>query len=306
MADKNRAVKGDVSGSVNDRAANDHETRPDPKNAPLGTPDELITPEIKKHRATLESNPASRVFATLAELYRKQGMFDEAIGLCIKGLKHHPDYLSGRVVLGLAYLDKGMLREAAEELERVVSSKPDHLMAARALADVMLADGNTERAAYYFNRVLTLAPADPEVTKKLESLAAPPDIPTILPEADEPPPDEIIEGEGLEIIESGGSSSDDSGDAPIIKDIRETLEDDGGDLSADELSDILIGAERRIHAIALPPDTVPTPEHVTPAAGIGSLPLYRAVARLPIGIGIPDLDGTVHYANRAASESHGW
>ncbi len=83
-------------------------------------------------------------------------MYDEAIGLCLKGLKHHPDYLSGRVVLGLAYFDKGMIREAAEELERVVSAKPDHLMAAKALGDVLLQSGDIQRAKYYFERVLSL------------------------------------------------------------------------------------------------------------------------------------------------------
>ena len=82
--------------------------------------DDAVTPEIKKYQAMLETNPASRVFASLAELYRKQGMLDEAISLCLKGLKAHPAYVSGRVVLGRAYFDKGLVREAAQELEKVV------------------------------------------------------------------------------------------------------------------------------------------------------------------------------------------
>ena len=37
------------------------------------------TPEMIKYEEMLEKNPASRVFAPLADLYRKAGMIDEAI-----------------------------------------------------------------------------------------------------------------------------------------------------------------------------------------------------------------------------------
>ncbi len=295
-----------------------------PPGSPLGITDQHITPEIKKYRAMLDENPTSRVFATLGELYRKQGMHDEAIGLCLKGLKHHPDYLSGRVVLGLAYFDKGMVREAAEELERVVSAKPDHLLAAKALGDVLLMSGDVQRAKYYFERVLSLAPDDLDIKKKLEPMAAQ-RRPAAAPRAKgakapfaapAPVSDEIIEGEGLEIIEGDATPLDDVRDAQIVGKDEETLVVSGIDLSVEEMSDILITAEQQIYEIekmhaptdeAGPPASpVPMPEIRTRAAATGVLPLYRAIEHLQIGIVITDLDGTVHYANRAAAESHGW
>lgn len=320
MAAKTRGSKNNDPGAVNGGPAGSQgqDTRPDRELASLGVPEELMTPEIKKYQAMLGSNPTSRVFATLAELYRKQGMYDEAIGLCIKGLKHHPDYLSGHAVLGLAYFDKGMLREAAGELERVVSANPDHLMATRALGDIMLAEGDNRRATDYFTRVLTLAPDDEDIRKKLESMNAgrdsaigsPPDRPGPPVTADTPPPEEIIEGEGLEIIEAEAASPDVAADARIIKGIRETLEGGGIGLSVDEMSDILVSDEEQILRIAAPyrrpvgAQTAPGTRMQVSAADLP--PLYRAIEHLQIGIVITDLDGTVHYANRAASESHGW
>jgi PAS domain S-box-containing protein/diguanylate cyclase (GGDEF)-like protein len=293
-----------------------------PPSPALGTTDELITPEIRKYRAMLDENPASRVFAPLGELYRKQGMHDEAIGLCLKGLRHHPDYLSGRVVLGLAYFDKGMIREAAEELERVVAAKPDHLMAAKALGDVLLMSGNIKRARLFFERVLALAPDDLDIKKKLEpmktvhdSAAVSEKDKTARPVISEPAPEDIIEGEGLEIIEAGSPTPDAVEEAQIVPEDEETPDINGIDLSADEISDILVNAEQQIHEIETmqpPPDAVGdagplrAPDTRMFAAAGGVLPLYRAIDHFQIGIAITDLDGTVHYVNRAAAESHGW
>ncbi len=290
---------------------------------PLGTPADLITPEIKKYRAMLDENPASRVFATLAEVYRKQGMHDEAIGLCLKGLKYHPDYLSGRVVLGLAYFDKGMVKEASEELERVVSEKPDHLMATKVLGDVLLMNGDIERAKYYFERVLSLAPDDLDVKKKLEPMRTGRGPSAESPRAKKAPPspsppeahDEIIEGEGLEIIESSDTPTDDMPQAQIVPVQDDPEEGVGISLSADEITDILVRTEKQIGEIEAKRDAPARPEPqpavsrapaFRSAAAGGVVPLYRAVERLQIGIVITDLDGTVHYSNPAAAAAHGW
>ena len=66
----------------------------------------------------LVEDPNSRVFAPLAEAYRKSGMLDEAIQVCLEGLKIHPTYISGRVALARAYYEEKMLGEAKEEFEK--------------------------------------------------------------------------------------------------------------------------------------------------------------------------------------------
>jgi Flp pilus assembly protein TadD len=94
------------------------------------------TPRIEELRRRVEKDPASIVFAQLAEELRRAGDDQDAIRVCRAGLAHHPAYLSARVTLGRALLAAGQLEAARTELERVVQAAPDNLAARRALADV--------------------------------------------------------------------------------------------------------------------------------------------------------------------------
>ncbi|GEM_PF-2462763 len=138
--------------------------------APLGTG--VITPEMEKYQSMLAKNPNSRVFASLAECYRKQGMLDEAIHLCIDGVKKYPNYMSGRVALGRAYFDKGMIKEAKEELEKVVSVTPNNIVANKVLGDVHLLEEDIDKAGVFFGKVLSMSPEDEEVAAKVEDIKA--------------------------------------------------------------------------------------------------------------------------------------
>lgn len=109
--------------------------------------DAPIPPEINKYLSILSKDPNSIVFAPLAEAYRKAGMLDEAIATAKDGLQLHPNYLSGLVALGRAYYDKGMLREAEEELERVVNIAPDNIVATNILAEIRQSSGEGKKEA---------------------------------------------------------------------------------------------------------------------------------------------------------------
>lgn len=94
------------------------------------------TARIEELRRRVEKDPASIVFAQLAEEYRRAGAYEDAIRVCRMGLAHHPSYLSARVTLGRALLEAGQFEAARNELEQVVQAAPDNLAAIRALADV--------------------------------------------------------------------------------------------------------------------------------------------------------------------------
>ena len=47
----------------------------------------------------------ARIFAPLAEAYRKAGLVDEAIEVAREGLRIHPNFVGGRVALGRALFD---------------------------------------------------------------------------------------------------------------------------------------------------------------------------------------------------------
>ena len=143
------------------------EVTPPPSTSPLSF---TKTPEMIKYEQMLENNPSSRVFAPLADLYRKAGMVDEAIALALQGVEKYPKYLSGRVSLGRAYFDKGMYDEARDEMERVVKITPDNLLANKVLGNIYMATGDHAQAAGYLERVLMFAPDDEEASRLLESI----------------------------------------------------------------------------------------------------------------------------------------
>ncbi|MBA3885363.1 MAG: tetratricopeptide repeat protein [Acidobacteria bacterium] len=94
------------------------------------------TPRIEELRRRVQRDSASIAFAALAEEYRKQGRFNEAIETCTAGLQRHPAYLSAHVTLGRALLETGRCDEAQEELEHVLRVAPENLAAIRGLAEI--------------------------------------------------------------------------------------------------------------------------------------------------------------------------
>ena len=113
------------------------------------------TPRIKRIeriedlRRRAESDPASIVFAALAEEYRRAERFEEAIATCRAGLEHHPSFLSARVTLGRALIEVGELEEAKDVLEHVVNAAPENLAAIRALADIHSRQGELDEEKVY-------------------------------------------------------------------------------------------------------------------------------------------------------------
>lgn len=87
-------------------------------------------------RRRLRKDPASIVFAHLAEELRRAGRCREAVHVCRTGLQTHPEYVSARVTLGRALIALGQLDEAAVELGMVRSAAPENLAAARALEEI--------------------------------------------------------------------------------------------------------------------------------------------------------------------------
>ena len=101
--------------------------------------------EIGKYLDILAKDPNSRVFAPLAEAYRKAGLFDDAVEIALEGLKVHPNYLGGRVALGRAYFEKKQYAEAAAEMQKVAKSAPDNIIAHRVLGQIAYQQNDLRR-----------------------------------------------------------------------------------------------------------------------------------------------------------------
>ena len=95
---------------------------------------------------------------------------DEAINICREGLEHHPDFFGGRVALAKCYIDKKWWDEARGELERVIATVPENLLAQRLLGDIYLALQNRPSALHCYKMALLLSPNDVALTEKVHAL----------------------------------------------------------------------------------------------------------------------------------------
>lgn len=152
-----------------------------------------LPPEVDKYLAALVKDPRSKAFVPLADAYRKAGMIDQAIQVAKDGLKFNPNYISGRLVLGRCYFEKGMLKEAEEELTKVTKVNQENADAQRLLAKIREKTGRIDEAIKTWDIVLTLSPGDTEAKQKLEELKQylkkeePPK--PVVEERKEPPPE---------------------------------------------------------------------------------------------------------------------
>ncbi|NBV50981.1 tetratricopeptide repeat protein [bacterium] len=127
-------------------------------------------PHFREQLRRLQQDPGSRVFAPLAESYRRLGRLEEAIEICQRGLEHHPDFHGGRVALAKCYIDKHRFEDAQRELERVVHLAPENLLAQKLLGEAFMAQELPQQALHAFKMALLLAPCDISLTDKVHQI----------------------------------------------------------------------------------------------------------------------------------------
>lgn len=130
----------------------------------------MTTPAIDKLLKKLEKEPNSLIFLQLAEEYRKESYYDDALEVCSEGLRRHPNYWSARVALGRIHKEMGHSDLAREELEKVIQAVPDNLLANKLLGDIYMELEMDEDALKRYKLVQMLTPADGEVINNIQKL----------------------------------------------------------------------------------------------------------------------------------------
>jgi len=136
----------------------------------LGPTYENHPPYFQEYLRKYEQDPTSRVFAPLAETYRRMGRLEEAIQLCKEGLERHPDFHGGRVALARCLMDCHRFEEAQKELERVTQVVPENLMAQKLLGQCAENSNFLEKALHAYKMALLMAPDDVFVADKVRVL----------------------------------------------------------------------------------------------------------------------------------------
>ncbi len=120
-----------------------------------------VNPEfIERFQLEYEKNPRSRVFAALAEAYRKMGLVEEANRICSKGVQIHPNFAGGRVAYAKVLLDLKKPEQALEQLEKAIAVSPENLLAHTLMGEVLLQLRRPKDALKSFKMVLFLNPND--------------------------------------------------------------------------------------------------------------------------------------------------
>lgn len=108
----------------------------------------------EKDSISLLRDGLPKTFARLADLYRQDGRFDEAISVCREGLEEFPDYGSGHMVLALTYQERGETEKALIEFHSALKSEPDNLLALKSIADIHWQASEFSLARSYYRQAL--------------------------------------------------------------------------------------------------------------------------------------------------------
>jgi tetratricopeptide (TPR) repeat protein len=138
--------------------------------------------ELTKLEYEFATDPNSEAFIPLAEAYLGMGRFVEAMVVCKKGIKAHPDLPTGRLIMARIYRDQAKHQKAIEEVNKLLKMSPENPDAHRLMGSIHLKLGKTEDGIKSLKKTLDLKPDDQEARESLlkigidyiPSAAAPP------------------------------------------------------------------------------------------------------------------------------------
>ncbi len=123
---------------------------------------------IDRYQNEYDKNPNSRLFAPLAEAYRKMGQLEQAQALCKKGIQVHANFASGRLAYAKVLLDLNQIEEAYEQLKKATELAPDNILAFHLLGEVCLKLRRPREALQAFKMLLFLHPEDERAQKAVK------------------------------------------------------------------------------------------------------------------------------------------
>jgi len=158
-----------------------------------------IDDRIAKCAKILEENPSSQIFAALADAHRKKGDLDRAFRVCQNGLKVHPGYGSGHLVMAKINMDRGMYDWAESEIKKATELDGVTRTTELLLSEVFIYKGEFNKACRILEKLLQSDPENEQIRKLLDiarkipletrPTIAPP-VPVSRPQAGAPAPTE--------------------------------------------------------------------------------------------------------------------
>jgi tetratricopeptide (TPR) repeat protein len=162
------------------------------------SPSKTLSPaELAKLEHAFASDPSSAAYKPLAEAYLSMGRFMEAMVVCKKGVKAHPNASDPRLLLARVYAEQGKDKKALEEALGALNVQPEDKGALRMAGTLQLKTGETEPGKANLLKAYGVDPGDPETVTLLQqykidlprpAAPAPVAAPPVLTPAAPPPP----------------------------------------------------------------------------------------------------------------------
>ncbi|MDZ7391478.1 MAG: tetratricopeptide repeat protein [candidate division KSB1 bacterium] len=129
----------------------------------MTTPPHIAQEIIAELEPVLAQHPDSMRFARLADAYIAVGRPDKAVAVCEQGLKYHPRYVTGRLVLARAFIAQREQTKALHALKALLDQDPRHPLAWKCYGDLQHSVGKDEPAELSYAELLNLDPWDEDV-----------------------------------------------------------------------------------------------------------------------------------------------
>lgn len=159
-----------------------------PKNGtfPMPPVTKTLSPaELAKLEHAFATDPASEAYKPLAEAYLGMGRFMEAMVVCKKGVKAHPQIPDPRVLLARVYAEQGKDKKAVEELTGALQVSPTDKVALRMMGALQIKTGESDAGKANLLKAYEADPGDGETVELMTKYAVPVPKP---PEPEPPPP----------------------------------------------------------------------------------------------------------------------
>jgi len=124
---------------------------------------------IEEYQMILMRNPSAKVFAPLAEAYRKMGLLQQALEICERGIKYNPEYPSGLVAHGKVLFELKKYEQASQMFVRATELKSDNILAHKLNALSLIKLNKYAAALKAYKQVLYLNPQDVQAQKFIAS-----------------------------------------------------------------------------------------------------------------------------------------
>lgn len=134
------------------------------------TANKTLSPaELAKLEHAFATDPSSEAYRPLAEAYLGMGRFMEAMVVCKKGVKAHPNRPDPRVLLARVYAEQGKDKKALEELTGALQVAPADKAALRLTGSLQLKTGEAETGKANLLKAFELDPADQDTLTAMQT-----------------------------------------------------------------------------------------------------------------------------------------